>query len=53
MTKKEIINELHRHGELWANESYSKKELQDYLNGLLRAQTMSLEELSVYITQGE
>ncbi|MBO7677206.1 MAG: hypothetical protein J6S49_06805 [Erysipelotrichaceae bacterium] len=49
MTKTELIKELHKHGELWANEAYSKKELEDYLKGLERARNMTMEELSAYI----
>lgn len=46
MTKKELIRELHNYGELWANEAYSKKELEEYLNGLKDARSMSTEELA-------
>lgn len=53
MTKKELIKELEKNGEFWANESYSKKELEDYLKGLERARNMSMEELAAYIVTGE
>lgn len=49
MTKKELVKELHQHGELWANETFAKKYLEDYLNGLERARKMSFEELSKVI----
>ena len=49
MTKRELIDELHKNGEFWANETYSKKELENYLKGLERARNMSIEELAAYI----
>ncbi len=49
MTKKELIEELHKNGEFWANESHSKKELEDHLKGLERAKRLSLEELATYV----
>ena len=53
MTKREMIEELHKNGEFWANETYSKKQLEDYLKGLERARSLSLEELSNYIVKGK
>jgi hypothetical protein len=49
MTKQEIINELHKRGCFWANMTYSKKALQDYLNGAKKAEEMTLEELEEHI----
>lgn len=49
MTKKEIINELHKRGCWWANESYSKAYLKEYLDGETKAKEMTLEELEAYI----
>ena len=51
MTKEELIKELHKNGEFWANETYSKKELEDQLRGLEKARSMSLEELASYIIE--
>lgn len=53
MTKRELIEELHKNGEFWANETCSKKELEDYLKGLNRAKSLSLEELAKYIVEVE
>lgn len=53
MTKAELIRELHNHGELWANEAYSKKELEDNLKAIERAKSMSMEELAAYIVTSE
>lgn len=49
MTKKGIINELHKRGYLWANESYSKAYLEEFLDGDAKAKEMSLKELEAYI----
>lgn len=49
MTKKEIIKKLHDHGELWANEAYSKKELEEYLTGLEDAMPLDWSELLKHI----
>lgn len=49
MTKKQIIEELHANGEIWANESYSKKYLEDYLTRYQNAMTLSMEELEARI----
>ena len=53
MTKKEIVRELHSNGELWANESYSKQYLADYLDRLNDARSMSDEELLAHIMKGK
>jgi len=45
MKKAEIISELHARGELWANESYSKAQLENYLNETKEAESMTAEEL--------
>ena len=45
MLKAVIIKKLHGHGEMWANDSYSKKYLEKYLAGYEKALTMPLEEL--------
>ena len=45
MTKKELIKEIHKNGEFWANETYSKKELEDHLKGLEKAKKLDLSEL--------
>lgn len=44
-TKAEIIEKLHGHGEMWANESYDREYLEDYLIGYEKAINMSTEEL--------
>ena len=49
MTKAQIIDELHKHGEWWANETYTKKVLERYLNNLLRAKALSDEDLIAYV----
>ena len=49
MTKKEIIRELESYGEVWANETYSKEYLQNFLDGLKEAREMSLEDLLSHI----
>ena len=45
MTKAQIIAELHSNGESWANDSYTKAQLENYLNNLKAAKNMSMEEL--------
>ena len=45
MTKAQIIEKLHSYGEWWANESYTKKELEAYLNDCEIAKNMTDEEL--------
>jgi len=45
MKKAEIIGELHARGELWANESYSKEQLEEYLNEKKEAESMTLDQL--------
>ena len=45
MKKAEIIRELHSKGEFWANESYSKAQLETYLNELKEAESMTADEL--------
>ena len=49
MKKAEIIKELRDRGEVWANESYSKAYLENYLNGYKKAEKMSLEELEAIV----
>lgn len=49
MKKQEIIKELHDEGYLWANEGYSKKELEDFLDGVRAAQAMDFGDLKAYI----
>lgn len=51
MLKAEIIRKLHGHGEMWANDSYSKKYLEKYLAGYEKALTMPLEELYAKIAE--
>lgn len=55
MTKRQIVVELHMNGEVWANESYPKAYLEDYLRKYNEAKKMSLEELYKKIkgTKGE
>lgn len=45
MTKDELIKELHDYGETWADKTYTKRQLENYLEGLEKAQNMSDEEL--------
>ena len=45
MTKKEIVRELHKHGELWASEMYNKQYLQEQLDATIQARSMTNEEL--------
>ncbi len=45
MNKAQLIEELHNRGEWWANESYSKEYLQNYLDGAKKASSMSMEQL--------
>jgi hypothetical protein len=45
MKKTEIIEELHRAGEVWADMTYSKAYLEKSLNDLKQAQSMTLDEL--------
>ena len=45
MTKQELIDELWENGCIWANASYTKSYLQNYYDGMLKAQSMSDEEL--------
>lgn len=49
MKKQEIIKELHDEGYLWANEGYSKKELEDFLHGVRAAQAMEFCDLKEYV----
>lgn len=49
MKKTEIIEELHRAGEVWADMTYSKAYLEKALNDLKKAQRMTLEELEAYL----
>ena len=49
MVKAQIIRELHDMGELWANESYSKTYLQNWLDTAKKAQEMTEEELLAHI----
>ena len=49
MTKAQIIKELHGVGEVWANESYSKQYLQNYLDNYNKATQMTEEELLALI----
>ncbi len=51
MLKVEIIKKLHEHGEMWANDSYSKKYLEKYLADYEKASAMSLEELYAKINK--
>lgn len=51
MLKAEIIKKLHGHGEMWANDSYSKKYLEKYLADYEKASSMSLEELYAKIAE--
>lgn len=51
MLKAEIIKKLHGHGEMWANDSYSKKYLEKYLANYEKAASMSLEELYAKIAE--
>ena len=51
MIKAEIIKKLHRHGEMWANDSYSKKYLENYLTNYEKSCSMSLEELYAKINK--
>ena len=51
MTKAQIIKELHSRGEAWANESYSKAQLESYLNGLREAENMTMDELLAKIKE--
>lgn len=49
MTKAQIIEELHGVGEVWANESYSKQYLQNYLDEYNKASRMTEAELLAII----
>ena len=49
MNKAQLITELHNRGEWWANESYSKQYLQNYLEQSNKASSMSMEELLAHI----
>ena len=49
MNKQEIIKELHDEGYLWANEGYSKNELEEFLHGVRAAQSMDPCDLKKYI----
>ena len=51
MLKVENIKKLHEHGEMWANDSYSKKYLEKYLADYEKASAMSLEELYAKINK--
>ena len=51
MLKAEIIKKLHGYGEMWANDSYSKKYLEKYLTDYEKASSMSLEELYAKINE--
>lgn len=51
MTKAQIINALHEVGEVWANDSYPKKYLEDYLNNYNKAREMTDEELLAMINK--
>lgn len=45
MTKKELVEELHNRGEMWADMSYSKKELEHHLHEYDRFSKLSLEQM--------
>lgn len=45
MTKAQIVKELQSRGEAWASESYSKAQLESYLNGAKEAESMTADEL--------
>ena len=45
MTKEKLIEELHSRGEMWANMSYKKKELEEYLKEYDYCRTLSADEL--------
>lgn len=49
MTKKELVKELHKRGELWAHEMYSKQYLQEQLDAIIEARSMSLSQLAAKI----
>ena len=51
MSKAEIVKKLHEHGEMWANDSYSKKYLENYLTNYEKSCSMSLEELYAKINE--
>ena len=44
-TKKQLVQELHDCGEVWADESYSKEYLADYLAKYKEASEMSAKDL--------
>ena len=48
-TKAQIIKELHDVGETWANESYTKEYLQNWLDTYNKAMNMTEEELLAMI----
>lgn len=52
MTKKELVNELHRNGCFWASESLPKKELETYLRELEDARSMTTAELFARVLGG-
>ena len=49
MTKAQLINELKGIGEVWADSSYSKAELERYWEESQKASEMSMEELMAEI----
>lgn len=53
MTKAQLIEELRKHGESWANENYTKADLERYLKGLEQAEQMTDEELKQAIESKE
>jgi hypothetical protein len=53
MTKAEIIEELWENGEVWANQSYTKKQLEIYLMKMREAQAMTEEKLRDAIRRKE
>lgn len=45
MTKRELIAKLHENGAIWANDSYTKADLQKFHDEMTKAQQMTIEEL--------
>ena len=45
MTKAQIIEKLHAHGEVWADASYPKSYLEEYLDRYQMASEMSAADL--------
>ena len=44
-TKEQLVQDLHDYGEVWADESYSKEYLADYLAKYKEASEMSAKDL--------